>query len=83
MAKIGERVETPCGFGRVLFCGKTDFADGDWVGVELDEPGEQRALPFSPRARATLRNAKYLTCGARVVRWQARRRSCRQEILFY
>ena len=39
-ATIGERVETPCGVGTVLFRGKTGFADGEWVGVELDEPGE-------------------------------------------
>lgn len=38
-ATIGERVETPCGVGTVLFRGKTGFADGEWVGVELDEPG--------------------------------------------
>lgn len=37
---IGERVETPCGDGTVLFCGKTKFAEGEWVGVELDEPRE-------------------------------------------
>ena len=44
-ASIGERVETPCGVGTVLFRGKTDFADGEWVGVELDEPGERRLNP--------------------------------------
>ena len=47
IAKIGERVETPCGAGRVLFCGKTEFADGDWVGVELDEAGEQSVAFFA------------------------------------
>jgi hypothetical protein len=40
-ATIGERVETPCGVGTVLFRGKTDFADGEWVGVELDDAGGQ------------------------------------------
>ena len=39
-ATIGARVMTPCGLGTVLFRGDTEFAKGEWVGVELDGAGE-------------------------------------------
>lgn len=85
-AAIGERVETPCGVGTVLFHGKTDFADGEWVGVELDEPGEHVLGGEGGRERFVSCEVQRAICVSRLPvsntrRWQARRRGCRQEIL--
>jgi dynactin 1 len=35
---IGTQVLTKLGQGVVRYCGSTSFADGEWLGVELDEP---------------------------------------------
>ena len=38
--KLGNKVSTKNGkIGQVRYVGATDFADGIWVGIELDNPG--------------------------------------------
>ena len=36
--QLNARVKTPVGAGMLRFRGKTEFAEGEWVGVELDAP---------------------------------------------
>ncbi|AMD21161.1 HEL119Cp [Eremothecium sinecaudum] len=38
MLKVGDRVETKNGIGTVRFIGRTNFGDGEWIGIELEEP---------------------------------------------
>lgn len=42
------------GKGRVVFCGETQFADGVWVGVILDEP--------KGKNNGTVKDVKYFEC---------------------
>uniref|UniRef100_A0A0K0F2U5 Dynactin subunit 1 n=1 Tax=Strongyloides venezuelensis TaxID=75913 RepID=A0A0K0F2U5_STRVS len=52
--KVGEKVETDKGKGKVAFFGETQFAPGTWVGVILDtENGKNNG---------TIDGVKYFTC---------------------
>lgn len=52
--KIGQKVHVRDQSGVVRFCGGTQFADGEWVGVELDSsPG---------RNDGSVNGIKYFTC---------------------
>ncbi|VDM71376.1 unnamed protein product, partial [Strongylus vulgaris] len=42
------------GKGRVAFCGDVQFADGEWVGVILDEPRGKN--------NGTVQGVQYFTC---------------------
>ncbi|KAK6748823.1 hypothetical protein RB195_001447 [Necator americanus] len=53
--EVGARVETEkTGKGRVAFCGDVQFADGEWVGVILDEPRGKN--------NGTVQGVQYFTC---------------------
>uniref|UniRef100_A0A0K0FDI5 Dynactin subunit 1 n=1 Tax=Strongyloides venezuelensis TaxID=75913 RepID=A0A0K0FDI5_STRVS len=52
--KVGEKVETDKGKGKVVFFGETQFAPGTWVGIILDvENGKNNG---------TIEGVKYFTC---------------------
>lgn len=38
--QVGARVIVHHSVGVVRYIGETEFADGEWIGVELDYPGE-------------------------------------------
>ncbi|KAL6740016.1 hypothetical protein Aduo_013407 [Ancylostoma duodenale] len=53
--EVGARVETEkTGKGRVAFCGEVQFAEGEWVGVILDEPRGKN--------NGTVQGVQYFTC---------------------
>uniref|UniRef100_A0A9J2PEF4 CAP-Gly domain-containing protein n=1 Tax=Ascaris lumbricoides TaxID=6252 RepID=A0A9J2PEF4_ASCLU len=52
--EVGTRVETEKGHGSVAFCGTTQFADGVWVGVVLDEPNGKN--------NGSVKGVKYFDC---------------------
>ncbi|KHN85536.1 Dynactin subunit 1 [Toxocara canis] len=54
--EVGTRVETEKGHGVVMFCGTTQFADGVWVGVVLDEPNGKN--------NGSVKGVKYFECEA-------------------
>uniref|UniRef100_A0A915A9H0 Dynactin subunit 1 n=1 Tax=Parascaris univalens TaxID=6257 RepID=A0A915A9H0_PARUN len=52
--ELGARVETEKGHGSVAFCGTTQFADGIWVGVVLDEANGKN--------NGSVKGVKYFDC---------------------
>ncbi|CAD6195145.1 unnamed protein product [Caenorhabditis auriculariae] len=53
--EVGARVETAnCGKGRIAFRGSTQFADGEWIGVVLDEP--------KGKNNGTVKDVEYFKC---------------------
>lgn len=50
----GTRVKTSSGNGKVVFCGPTKFAEGDWVGVILDNP--------TGKNNGTVQGVEYFKC---------------------
>ncbi|CAI2351530.1 unnamed protein product [Caenorhabditis sp. 36 PRJEB53466] len=54
--EIGTRVKTSSGNGKVVFCGQTKFAEGDWVGVILDTA--------TGKNNGTVQGVQYFQCEA-------------------
>uniref|UniRef100_A0A1I7UCN0 Dynactin subunit 1 n=1 Tax=Caenorhabditis tropicalis TaxID=1561998 RepID=A0A1I7UCN0_9PELO len=52
--ELGTRVKTSSGNGKVVFCGQTKFAEGDWVGVILDNP--------TGKNNGTVQGVQYFQC---------------------
>lgn len=52
--ELGTRVKTSSGNGKVVFCGQTKFAEGDWVGVVLDNP--------TGKNNGTVQGVQYFQC---------------------
>ncbi|CAI5441473.1 unnamed protein product [Caenorhabditis angaria] len=53
--EVGQRVETATtGKGTVAFVGNTQFSDGEWIGIILDEP--------KGKNNGTVQNVEYFTC---------------------
>uniref|UniRef100_A0A8R1I1Q1 Dynactin subunit 1 n=1 Tax=Caenorhabditis japonica TaxID=281687 RepID=A0A8R1I1Q1_CAEJA len=52
--EIGTRVKTSSGNGKVMFCGQTKFAEGEWVGVILDTP--------TGKNNGTVQGEQYFQC---------------------
>src|SRR5690554_3799091 len=50
----GDRVVAEQGAGVIRFIGETSFADGEWVGVELDQPDGKN--------NGSVHNVTYFTC---------------------
>ena len=53
--KVGDRVVAdPMGAGKVAYHGETEFADGIWVGIILDEP--------KGKNNGTVKGKQYFQC---------------------
>ncbi|ORY52257.1 hypothetical protein LY90DRAFT_670525, partial [Neocallimastix californiae] len=51
---IGQRVETPGGIGIIRFIGTTQFAAGNWIGVELEKP--------TGKNNGSINDVEYFSC---------------------
>ncbi|EJW84581.1 CAP-Gly domain-containing protein [Wuchereria bancrofti] len=52
--KVGVRVDTDRGPGVIEFCGETKFAEGTWIGINLDEPNGKH--------NGTVKGIQYFAC---------------------
>ncbi|KAK6109864.1 Dynein associated family protein [Brugia pahangi] len=52
--KVGVRVDTDRGPGVIEFCGETKFAEGTWIGLNLDEPNGKH--------NGTVKGIQYFAC---------------------
>ncbi|KAI1723577.1 dynein associated protein domain-containing protein [Ditylenchus destructor] len=51
---VGDLVETDKGSGKVAYVGKTQFAEGDWVGIVLEQPNGKN--------NGTVNDVSYFSC---------------------